>query len=48
MPKHVDIQLFVWFFPLRLFGSLGGDIMGPYPRLRDPKALKPSAFRMIS
>ena len=30
------------------FGSLGGDIMGPYPRLRDPKALKPSAFRMIS
>ena len=29
-------------------GSLGGDIMGPYPRLRDPKALKPSAFRMIS
>ena len=22
--------------------------MGPYPRLRDPKALKPSAFRMIS
>ena len=34
-----------------LFGFLGlwgGDIMGPYPRLRDPKALKPSAFRMIS